>query len=165
MAISDALIRKIGRAAGEAKIGRISARVEATTGSEHFQGPVGRTRRKWAKFSTIVLCGRLLPLSLVLGSRSSNDQSRANELIARANLATLPAKLSAVAGYAAERAHDPCQLDWGAEMVIKPAKQQADGRRSGVRRSRMSESYLKQRGSGTRRGVESFFSGLKRRWV
>ena len=66
------------------------------------------------------------------------------------------------AGYDAEWVHDQCRLDWGAESVIKPARQRADGTRSGCWRSRMSERYLERKGYGTRWAVESFFSGLKR---
>src|ERR1039457_2999811 len=62
----------------------------------------------------------------------------------------------------AEWVHDQCRLDWGAESVIKPAKQRADGTRSGFWRSRMSEKYLARKGYGARWAVESFFSALKR---
>jgi len=82
--------------------------------------------------------------------------------MAKASKATLPAKLYADAGYDAEWVHDQCRLGWGAESVIKPAKQRADGTHSGFWRSRMSEQYLEQKGYGTRWAVESFFSGLKR---
>lgn len=72
LAIADAMIRTIGRAAGEAKFAKSSAAMDATglettSASAHFQSRAGRTRRKWVKVSTIVLCGSLLPLSLVLG--------------------------------------------------------------------------------------------------
>jgi transposase len=66
------------------------------------------------------------------------------------------------AGYDAEWVHDECRLDWGAESVIKPAKQRADGTRCGFWRSRMSEQYLERKGYGSRWAVESFFSRLKR---
>ena len=98
------------------------------------------------KVSTIVLCGSLLPLSLVLDWGPGNDKCQAEELMAKASEATLPAKLYADAGYDAEWVHDQCRLDWGAESVIKPARQRADGTRSGFWRSRMSEQL-----SGTER--------------
>jgi Transposase DDE domain/Transposase domain (DUF772) len=167
LAIADAMIRTIGRAAGESKYAQASAAMDATgmetrTASAHFQSRAGRTRRKWVKVSTIILCGSLLPLSLVLDWGPGNDKRQAKELMAKASEATLPAKLYADAGYDAEWVHDQCRLDWGAESVIKPAKQRADGTRSGFWRSRMSESYLERKGYGTRWAVESFFSGLKR---
>jgi len=167
LAIADAMIRTIGRAAGEPKFAKTSAAMDATglettTASAHFQSRAGRTRRKWVKVSTIVLCGSLLPLSLVLGWGPGNDKSQAKELMTKASEATLPAKLYADAGYDAEWVHDQCRLDWGVESVIKPARQRADGTRSGFWRSRMSGKYLARKGYGTRWAVESFFSGLKR---
>ena len=167
LAIADAMIRTIGRAAGAAKFAQTSAAVDATgmettSASAHFQSRAGRTRRKWVKVSTIALCGSLLPLSLVLDWGPGNDKSQARELMAKASEATLPAKLYADAGYDAEWVHDQCRLDWGAESVIKPAQQRADGTRSGFWRSRMSKKHLERKGYGRRWAVETFFSGLKR---
>ena len=136
--------------------------LETTTASAHFQSRAGRTRRKWVKVSTIVLCGSLLPLSLVFGWGPGNDKSQAKELLTKASKATLPATLFADAGYDAEWVHDQCRLDWGAESVIKPARQRADGTRGGFWRSQMSKKYLVRKGYGSRWAVESFFSGLKR---
>jgi hypothetical protein len=167
LAIADAMIRTIGRAAGAPKFAKSSAAMDATglettTASAHFQSRAGRTRRKWVKVSTIVLCGSLLPLSLALDWGPGNDKSQARELMAKASKATLPAMLYADAGCDAEWVHDQCRLGWGAESVIKPAKQRAEGTRSGFWRSRMSGQYLKRKGYGSRWAVESFFSGLKR---
>jgi hypothetical protein len=133
LAIADAMIRTIGRAAGEPQFAKTAAAMDATgleptTASAHFQSRSGRTRRQWVKVSTIVLCGSLLPLSLVLGWGPGNDKSQAKELMTKAGQATLPAKLYADAGYDAEWVHDQCRLDWGAESVIKPARQRADER-------------------------------------
>jgi hypothetical protein len=68
----------------------------------------------------------------------------------------------AAAGYDAEWVHDQRRLEWGAESVIKPVRQRADGTRSGFWRSRMSEKNLARKGYGTRWAVEAFFRGLKR---
>jgi len=111
LAIADAMIRTIGRAAGGPKFAKSSAAMDATgmettTASAHFQSRAGRTRRQWVKVSTIVLCGSLLPLSLVLGWGPGNDKSQARELMIKASEATLPAKLYADAGYDAEWVHD-----------------------------------------------------------
>ena len=116
LAIADAMIRTIGRAAGEPKFAKTSAAMDATgmettTASAHFQSRAGRTRRKWVKVSTIVLCGSLLPLSLVLGWGPGNDKCQAKELMAKASEATLPAKLYADAGYDAEWVHDQCRSE------------------------------------------------------
>jgi len=82
LAIADAMIRTIGRAAGAAKFAQASAAMDATgmettTASAHFQSRAGRTRRKWVKVSTIVLGGSLLPLSLVLLTRTHTAAVRA----------------------------------------------------------------------------------------
>ena len=47
------------------------------------------------KVSAIVLCGSLLPLSLVLDWGPGKDKCQARELMAKASQATLPAKLYA----------------------------------------------------------------------
>ena len=167
LAITDAMIRTIGRVAGAAVFAKGAAAMDATgmettTASAHFQSRSGRPRRKWVKVSTIVLCGSLLPVSLVLGWGPGNDKGQARELMAKASAVSLPAKLYADAGYDAEWVHDQCRLDWGVESVIKPATQRADGSRGGFWRSRMSEKFLERKGYGARWAVETFFSGLKR---
>jgi len=165
--IADAMIQTIGRAAGQPEFGQGAAAMDATgmettTASAHFQSRAGRMRRKWVKVSTIILCGSLLPLSLVLDWGPGNDKCQARPLIAKASQTTLPAKLYADAGYDAEWIHDQCRLEWGTESVIKPARQAADGSRRGFWRSGMSEKYLERKSYGRRWAVESFFSGLKR---
>ena len=165
--IADAMIRTIGEAAGKATFGEGAAAMDATglettTASAHFQCRRGGQRRKWVKISTIVLCGSLLPLGLVMDWGPNNDKCQARALIAKAGKSTLPAKLYADAGYDAEWIHDQCRLEWGVESVIKPAVHRADGQRSGFWRSGMTETYLKRKGYGARWAVESFFSGLKR---
>ena len=81
LAIADAMIRTIGRAAGAPQFAKTSAAMDATglettTASAHFQSRTGRTRRKWVKVSTIVLCGSLLPLSLVLDWGRATTRAR-----------------------------------------------------------------------------------------
>jgi hypothetical protein len=91
------MIRTIGHAAGAPEFAHGAAAMDATglettTASAHFQSRRGRTRRKWVKASTIVLCGSLPPLSLVLGGGPGNDKRQAQALITKANETTLPAK-------------------------------------------------------------------------
>jgi transposase len=165
--IADAIIQTIGQAAGDAHFGQGAAAMDATglettTASAHFQCRRGGERRKWVKISTIVLCGSLLPLGLVLDWGPNNDKCQAKALITKASQASLPAQLYADAGYDAEWIHDQCRLEWGVESVIKPAVHRADGRRGGFWRSGMSKKYLKRQKYGRRWAVETFFSGLKR---
>src|ERR1700720_2521174 len=165
--IADAMIQTIGRAAGrQAPDWGVAAMdatgLETTTASAHFQCRRGGQRRKWVKISTVVLCGSLLPLGLVLGWGPTNDKCQARELIAKAQQAAMPDKLYADAGYDAEWIHVQCREEWGVESVIKPARHCADGHLGGLWRSGMTEKYLKKQKYGRRWAVESFLSGLKR---
>lgn len=165
--IADAMIQSIARAAGrrepEPKAAAMDATgLETTTASAHFQCRRGGQRRKWVKLSTVVLCGSLLPLGLVLDWGPNNDKCQARELIAKAQQSAVPDRLYADAGYDAEWIHVQCREEWGVDSVIKPAVHRADGQRSGIWRSGMSQRYLKRKGYGKRWAVESFFSGLKR---
>ena len=167
LAIADRMIQSIARAAGrlepEPEAAAMDATgLETTTASAHFQCRRGGQRRKWVKISTVVLCGSLLPLGLVMDWGPNNDKCQAKELIAKAQTAAVPDKLYADAGYDAEWIHVQCREEWGVESVIKPAVHRADGQMSGLWRSGMTEKYLKRKGYGQRWAVESFFSGLKR---
>src|SRR5580692_11458413 len=165
--IADAMIQTIGQAAGDQNLGQGAAAMDATglettTASAHFQCRRGGERRKWVKISTIVLCGSLLPMSLVMDWGPTNDKCQANELMAKAQKVATPDALYADAGYDAEWVHAQCREEWGPESVIKPAKHRADGRRNGLWRSGMTKPYLKKMEYGKRWAVETFFSGLKR---
>lgn len=165
--IADAMIQSIARAVGrlepEPEAAAMDATgLETTTASAHFQCRRGGERRKWVKISTVVLCGSLLPLSLVLDWGPNNDKCQAKELIAKARQAAVPDKVYADAGYDAEWIHVHCREQWGVESVIKPARHRADGQLGGLWRSGMTEKYLQRKAYGQRWAVESFFSGLKR---
>jgi hypothetical protein len=165
--IADAMIQTIGRAAGEPVFAQGAAAMDATglettTASAHFQCRRGGQRRKRVKISTIVMCGSLLLLGLVMDWGPNNDKCQAKALIRKASQATLPATLHADAGYDAEWIHDQCRLAWGVESVIKPAVHRAHGQRSGFWRRHMSEDYLQRKAYGCGWAVETFFSGLRR---
>jgi hypothetical protein len=165
--IADAMIRTIGKAAFAGPEEPTAAAMDATglettTASAHFQCRRGGQRRKWIKISTIILCGSLLPMSVVLGWGPTNDKSQAKELMAKAQTVAMPDTLYADAGYDAEWVHAQCREEWGPESVIKAAVHRADGRRNGIWRSGMSKNYLEKMEYGRRWAVETFFSGLKR---
>jgi hypothetical protein len=167
LAIADKMIQSIARAYGridpEPKAAAMDATgMETTTASAHFQCRRGGQRRKWVKISTIILCGSLLPLSLVVGMGPNNDKCQAQELIAKAQTAAVPDTVYGDAGYDAEWIHAQCREEWGVESVIKPAVHRKDGLLGGLWRSGMTESYLKRKRYGQRWAVETFFSGLKR---
>jgi hypothetical protein len=165
--IADAMVRTIGQAsfAGPTKptaAAMDATGLETTTASAHFQCRRGGQRRKWIKISTIILCGSLLPMSMVLGWGPTNDKCQAKELMAKAQTVAMPDTLYADAGYDAEWVHAQCREEWGPESVIKPAVHRADGKRNGIWRSGMSKNYLSKMKYGRRWAVETFFSGLKR---
>jgi len=165
--IADAMIRTIGKAAFRQTTEPTAAAMDATglettTASAHFQCRRGGQRRKWVKISTIILCGSLLPMSLVMDWGPTNDKCQAQDLIGKAQSVAMPDTLYADAGYDAEWIHVQCRQVWGAESVIKPAMHRADGKRNGIWRSGMSKNYLVKMEYGKRWAVETFFSGLKR---
>jgi Transposase DDE domain len=167
LAIADAMIRTIGQASFRRSPAPRAAAMDATglettTASAHFQCRRGGQRRKWIKVSTIVLCGSLLPMSLVVDWGPTNDKCQAQELMAKAQTVAMPDTLYADAGYDAEWVHVQCREEWGPESVIKPAVHRADGKRNGIWRSGMSKNYLKKMDYGLRWAAETFFSGLKR---
>ena len=165
--IADAMIHSIGQAAFQQTTEPAAAAMDATglettTASAHFQCRRGGERRKWVKISTIILCGSLLPMSLVMAWGPTNDKCQARELMAKAQSVAMPDTLYADAGYDAEWIHAQCREEWGPESVIKPAVHRADGKRNGIWRSGMSKNYLAKMEYGKRWAVETFFSGLKR---
>jgi hypothetical protein len=165
--IADAMICTIGKAAFRQTTEPTAAAMDATglettTASAHFQCQRGGQRRKWVKISTIILCGSLLPMSLVMDWGPTNDKCQAQDLISKAQRVAMPDTVYADAGYDAEWIHVQCREAWGAESVIKPAVHRADGKRNGIWRSGMSKNYLQKMEYGKRWAVETFFSGLKR---
>jgi hypothetical protein len=139
-----------------------STGLATTTASAYFQSRRGKRCRQWVKISTVVICGSLLPLALVLDLGPSNDRVQVPELLRQAQAVGPVGQLYADAGYDAEWIHAQCREQWGAESIIKPNGQRADGVRNGKWRAGMSPEHLQARGYGQRWAVESFFSGLKR---
>lgn len=167
VAIVQQLIATIGQAAARQEPAPAAAAMDATglatsSASEYFRSRTGTRCNQWVKVSTVVLCGSLLPVGLVLSLGPSNDRTQAEALLTQAQAVSRPATLYADGGYDAEWIHERCRAQWGVESVIKPLNHRPDGTRSGRWRSGMSEAHLRARGYGRRWAVESFFSGLKR---
>lgn len=133
-----------------------------TTVSDYFCSRRGRRFRRWVKVSTVVLCGSLLPLALVVDLNPTHDCAHAPDLLKQTRAVVQPTRLFADAGYDAEWIHVHCREDWGVESVIPPVQRRADGKIGGKWRSQMAPEYLRQAGFGRRWAVESFFSALKR---
>src|SRR5271156_3299735 len=98
--IADAMIQTIARAHGRLEPEPTAAAMDATglettTASAHFQCRRGGQRRKWVKISTVVLCGSLLPLSLVMDWGPTNDKCQAKDLMTKAQTVALPDTLYA----------------------------------------------------------------------
>jgi len=161
-----AIIQRIGTKAleqsDEAVAAMDSSGLATTTASAYFQSRRGKPRRSWVKISTIVLCGTLLPIALVLDRGPSNDRVQAPELLRQGTAVGALERLYADAGYDAEWIHERCREHWEVESIIKPNGHRADGRRNGRWRAKMSPKHLKKKQYGRRWAVESFFSGLKR---
>jgi hypothetical protein len=167
--IAHAIIARIGKAAWARQQPPEAAAMDSTglstTGaSAYFQTRRGlRTGRKYIKLSTMVLCGSLFPLAVVLDHGPSNDLAQAPELLQQAQAVGQPRQLLADAGYDAEWIHAQCREEWGVESLIKPGHPpKHDGSRGGRWRSQMSEEHMRERGYGRRWGVETFFSAFKR---
>lgn len=135
--------------------------LESSAASAHFVSRSGKRRKKFVKVSVLVLCGSLIPASMVVDWGPSNDKVEARELMEKAARSVRPDFLYADAGYDAEWVHEHC-VDWGVMGVIKPVKHKKEGPPGGLYRSQMTEKTLKDLGYGTRWQVESFMSGMKR---
>jgi len=167
LAIAQKLVAVIGQSAAGQQAGACQVAMDATglartTVSDYFCSRRGRRFRRWVKVSTVVLCGSLLPLALVVDLHPRHDCAQAPDLLAQTRAVVQPERLFADAGYDAEWIHVHCREDWGVESVIPAVPRRADGQIGGKWRSQMHPEYLQQAGCGRRWAVESFFSGLKR---
>ena len=166
LTIAQKLVAEIGRAAASQTPAQAAAMdatgMALTSASDYFRSRKGGKVRKWVKISTLVLCGSLLPLGLMVELGAVSDKPHARGLLAQASAVAKPTRLYADAGYDSEPLHVQCREQWGVESVIKPIQRRADGQRGGRWRSLMSPEYLRAAGYGQRWAIESFFSGLKR---
>ena len=166
LAIAQKLVAEIGRVAAAHAPSQPAAMdatgMALTTASDYFRTRKGGKVRKWVKVSTLILCGSLLPLGLVVELGAVNDKTHARSLLAQAQAVAQPPRLYADAGYDSEPLHVQCREQWGVESVINPVQRRADGLRGGHWRAQMSAEYLRASSYGKRWAVESFFSGMKR---
>jgi hypothetical protein len=167
LAIAQKLVAVIGQCAvgpqaGSCQVAMDGTGLARTTVSDYFCSRRGRRLRRWVKVSTVVVCGSLLPLALVIDLNPSHDCAHAPDLLAQTRAMVQPQRLFADAGYDAEWIHVHCRDDWGVESVIPAVERRADGTIGGKWRSQMRPQYLKAAGFGRRWAVESFFSALKR---
>lgn len=135
--------------------------LETSAASAHFVSRSGRKRRRYIKVSVAVVCGAMLPASLVIDWGPTNDKVEARALMDKASAVVRPDVLYADAGYDAEWVHRHAHEQWGVATAIKPVKHK-EGPPGGQYRSGMTDTWLKRIGYGMRWHVESFFSGMKR---
>lgn len=162
--IVDAMLAEIVRqiAPAETAVAVDSTGVETTSASAYFRTRSGLARKKYVKLSVCVLCGSMLPASLVVSWGPNNDKAVAKPLLLKSRAAVQPTSLFADAGYDAEWVHRFCREDWGVTSWIPPVTHRKDGKMNGKYRSKMTPRRLKQNGYTQRWIVESFMSGLKR---
>jgi hypothetical protein len=158
-----ALVEKMGPPPGTPAAAMDSTGLEVTGASAYFNTRRGQPGRKWVKLSLVVWCTTLLPLALHVGWGPSNDKVQAPELLAKARqVAVVPERFYADAGYDADWVHRFCHQDWGTTSIIKPAHRCRDGTLGGTYRAAMSPEHLQSNRYGLRWHIESFMSALKR---
>jgi hypothetical protein len=167
LAIAQQLVATIGAQAAVQAPAPSAAAMDATglartTVSDYYCSRRGRRFRQWVKVSVVVLCGRLLPLGLVVDLKPTHDCVHARQLLEQVQAVAQPERLYADAGYDAEWIHVQCREQWGVESVIQPVQRRTDGTLGGKWRAQMTADQLKQADYGRRWHVESFFSALKR---
>lgn len=166
LAIAQKLVAEIGQAAAAQNPDQPAAMdatgMALTSASDYFRTRKGGKVRKGVKISTVVLCGSLLPLGLMVEHGAVSDKPHARILVQQAQAVAQPTCIYADAGYDSEPLHVQCREAWGVQSIIKPVQRRADGQRGGRWRALMSPEYLQSAGYGRRWAVESFFSGLKR---
>ncbi len=164
LAIVDAMLAELVAefAADDEEAAIDATGVETTSASAYFQTRRGGKQKKYVKLSVCVMCGSMLPASLVVSWGPCNDKAVAGPLLEKTSAAVQPQVLFADAGYDAEWVHEYCRDNWGVTSWIPPAVHRADGGVNGKYRSKMTPRRLKIHGYGRRWLVESFMSGLKR---
>lgn len=166
--VADAMLAEIVQTASESEQETIfSAAAMDATGLEHSAASAhcvsrsGRKRKHYVKVSVVVMCGALLPASLIVDRGPGNDKTQAQALMDKAAQAMQPDVLYADAGYDAEWVHVQAHDSWGVVTAIPPVRH-TEGQLHGFYRSQMSDRWLKRIGYGLRWHVESFMSGMKR---
>ena len=156
------LVERVADEQGNEVVAIDSTGMEGSTASVHFQQRKGGTRKRYIKLSISILCGSLLPLSLIASWGPCNDKCEAKDIITQAFAVHRPKTLLTDAGYDAEWVHVLCREKWSVKSFIPPVVHRADGTVGGKYRSQMTKRNLKYNQYSRRWFVESFMSGFKR---
>lgn len=135
-----------------------STGLHATGASAYFEQRRGKSAA-FVKLSAVVICGMLLPASMVLSWGRSNDMCQGPVAVQKAADSVRARALYADRGYDGERLHTLCREQLGIESFIPPVPKTADG---SVRTRYRSKMTTLPKRFGQRWQIESFFSALKR---
>ena len=164
LSVVDGIVQELmlevggGAKPGVEELAADSTGLSATNASVYFIEK-RRYRGLFVKVSVAVICGLLLPASMVVSWGRSSDKAQAPELITKAAQNVDAERLYADAGYDGETTHRLCREDFGIKSFIPPIPRTLDGSIRSKYRSKMTRL---PKGYRRRSHVESFFSALKR---
>jgi hypothetical protein len=162
LALIDGVLASIGRAINKARpqdAALDGTGLEVTSASAHFVSRAGRKRTKFVKLLIGVLCGSVIPISLVVDWGPSHDMRQAWALRAKMKAATKPTMLWGDGAFDSEEWHRANWKDWGVPSYAPTTVKSADGHVNGFYRHAFQTPV---REYGRRWMSESVNSGIKR---
>lgn len=162
MALIDGVLASIGRAVNKAQhqdAAMDGTGLETTSASAHFVSRAGRKRTRFVKLMLGVLCGAVIPVSLVVDWGPSHDMRQAWALREKLKATTRPSWLWGDGAFDCEAWHRANWKDWGVPSYAPTTVKSADGSVSGFYRSAFTARVNEY---GRRWMCESVNSGIKR---
>jgi hypothetical protein len=136
-----------------------STGIEVTNASAHFVSRKGQKRGRFMKVCTVILCGLLLPASLVIEWGPRDDHTHAKQLARAAHNASPIGTLWCDKGYDSEKFHEYCWDQLGVTSYAPPRTREGQQFVGGTKRLLMQQTWS---GYGRRWACETFHSGMKR---
>lgn len=130
MALIDALLRDIGRAAGSAveqDAAIDGTGMETTCASAHFVSRAGRKRTRYVKLLLVVLCASAIPCAVVVDWGPSHDMKQAWAVREKMMDTCNPTMLWGDGAFDAERWHRANWEDWGVPSYAPTTIKTDDG--------------------------------------
>lgn len=158
-AIIGQVLCDVGAAAQADELAIDSTGLQIGAASLHYRARSGQGASRYVKVSLAVICGMLLPASMVVSFGPSVDMKEMPAVLAEASARVRPRAVYADKGYDAEWVHEFCREAWGAASWIPPVIRTRDGRIGTKYRARMTRL---PKAYGRRWHAETFMSGLKR---
>ncbi len=134
--------------------------LEVTSASAHFVSRAGRTRTRYVKLLLGVLCGSVIPVSLVVDWGPSHDMRQAWALRDKMITTCTPTALWGDAAFDSERWHAANWEGWGVPSYASVVVRSKDGHVTGSHRNLFSSTRAE--GYGRRWMCESVNSAIKR---